>query len=143
MYGQLFPDSFEPFPKNPHLAQIFTQIGRSEELGTGLRNVYKYSKEYSGSDDIQFLEEDIFVTRIPLTPNVPLNVPLNERQKKIIQLLVSENSTISEITLEELANKLEVSLKTVKRDMEDLRINNLIERVGSRKTGYWKIRKDR
>lgn len=60
LYGQLLPESFEPFPKNPHIAQIFTQIGRSEELGTGVRNVYKYSKAYSGSDDIQFLEEDIF-----------------------------------------------------------------------------------
>ena len=38
LYGQLLPDTFEPFPKNPHLSQIFTQIGRSEELGTGLRS---------------------------------------------------------------------------------------------------------
>ena len=38
LYGQLLPDTFEPFPKNPHLAQIFTQMGRSEELGTGLRS---------------------------------------------------------------------------------------------------------
>ena len=38
LYGQLLPDTFEPFPKNPHLAQLFTQLGRSEELGTGLRS---------------------------------------------------------------------------------------------------------
>ena len=44
VYGQLLPDNFEPFPKNPHIIQIFTQIGRSEELGTGIRNVYKYTK---------------------------------------------------------------------------------------------------
>ena len=40
-------------------------MGRSEELGTGLRNVYKYSKIYSGSDNIIFLEEDIFQATIP------------------------------------------------------------------------------
>lgn len=57
LYGQLFPKTFEPYPKNPHIAQMFTQIGRSEELGTGVRNVYKYSKAYSGSDNIQLLEE--------------------------------------------------------------------------------------
>jgi ATP-dependent DNA helicase RecG len=34
--GQLLPGKFEPFPKNPNIAQIFTQMGRSEELGTGV-----------------------------------------------------------------------------------------------------------
>lgn len=63
VYGQLFPDNFKPFPKNPYIVQIFTQMGRSEEL-----NVYKYSKDYSGSDDIQFIEEDIFITKVPLIP---------------------------------------------------------------------------
>ena len=56
-YGQLLPTKFEPFPKNPHIAQIFTQMGKSEELGTGIRKVYKYSKAYSGSDEILFEEK--------------------------------------------------------------------------------------
>jgi ATP-dependent DNA helicase RecG len=66
LFGQMLPTEFVPFPKNPNIAQIFTQMGRSEELGTGVRKVYKYSKEYSGSDDIEFLEEDIFTTKVPL-----------------------------------------------------------------------------
>ena len=63
---QLFPGKFEPFPKNPNIAQIFTQMGRSEELGTGVKNVFKYSKAYSGSDEIIFEENDVFITKIPL-----------------------------------------------------------------------------
>ncbi len=55
--GQLLPGKFEPFPKNPNIAQIFTQMGRSEELGTGVKNVFKYSKAYSGSDHIVFEEK--------------------------------------------------------------------------------------
>jgi ATP-dependent DNA helicase RecG len=39
-YGSLFPAKIEPFPKNPHIAQIFTQLGRSEELGTGIKKVF-------------------------------------------------------------------------------------------------------
>ena len=65
-YGQLLPETFQPYPKNPHLAEIFTQMGRSEELGTGLRRVYKYSKVYSGSQNIIFQEEDIFIQQVPL-----------------------------------------------------------------------------
>jgi ATP-dependent DNA helicase RecG len=62
--GQLLPGKFEPFPKNPNIAQIFTQMGRSEELGTGVKNVFKYSKAYSGSDDIVFDENDIFIAKV-------------------------------------------------------------------------------
>ena len=43
VYGLLFPNTFQSFPKNPNIAQLFTQMGRSEELGTGIRN-----PEYSG-----------------------------------------------------------------------------------------------
>jgi ATP-dependent DNA helicase RecG len=69
LYGQLLPNNFVPFPKNPHIAQIFTQIGRSEELGTGVRNVFKYSKAYSGSEKVEFREEDVFIVEVPLDEN--------------------------------------------------------------------------
>ncbi len=66
VYGQLLPGTFQSYPKNPNIALLFTQMGRAEELGTGIRNVYKYSKAYSGSDEIMFSEEDIFISKVPL-----------------------------------------------------------------------------
>ena len=84
LYGQLFPDTFQPFPKNPHLAQLFTQLGRSEELGTGLRNVFKYSKAYSGSEKVIFLEEDIFMVNVPLVSDVTENVVLSSSSGIIV-----------------------------------------------------------
>jgi hypothetical protein len=41
-------------------------MSRSEELGTGLRRVNKYSKAYSDSQNIIFQEEDIFIQQVPL-----------------------------------------------------------------------------
>ncbi|MDR2621467.1 MAG: transcriptional regulator, partial [Dysgonamonadaceae bacterium] len=73
LWGVLTPDNFEPFPKNPHIAQIFTQMGRSEELGTGIRNVFKYTHLYSGSDKITFNEEDVFITTVPIDEKVLYN----------------------------------------------------------------------
>jgi len=32
------------FPQNLNIANIFTHLGRSEELGTGIKNLFKYSK---------------------------------------------------------------------------------------------------
>ena len=77
LYGQLLPDNFEPFPKNPHIAQIFTQMGRTEELGTGIRNVFKYSQFYSGNNHIVFKEEDVFISIVPLEENTKSDDSVN------------------------------------------------------------------
>ena len=140
----LTPSNLLPFPKNPTIAQIFTQMGRSEELGTGIRNVYKYSKAYSGSDKVVFSEEDVFITQVPLvnlegtgglnvTDNVTDNV--TERKSQII-LLIKENNRISTA---EIATKLNVTKRTILREIDFLKSTGLIERVGKEKTGYWLV----
>jgi len=83
VYGILTPVNLLPFPKNPNIAQMFTQMGRSEELGTGIRNVYKYSKAYSGSDKVVFSEEDIFITKVPLMKLVSDNLNVTDRKGQI------------------------------------------------------------
>ena len=51
--------------KNPIIASFFNQIGRADELGSGVRNLYKYVKLYSGAEPV-FDEEDVFkFTAIP------------------------------------------------------------------------------
>lgn len=37
--GLLLPESFVPFPKNPLIARFFIQLGRVDELGSGILNV--------------------------------------------------------------------------------------------------------
>jgi ATP-dependent DNA helicase RecG len=32
------PTSFMPFPKNPVIARVFIEIGRADELGSGVKN---------------------------------------------------------------------------------------------------------
>jgi len=137
-WGVLKPGNFEPFPKNPHIAQIFTQMGRSEELGTGIQNVFRYNKIYSNTENNDFIDDDIFITTVhleifkdPNIENVPLNVPLNNRQKDILK-----NNKITQL---ELANNYNVNEKTIKRDLQYLQEKNIIKRIGSKKTGYWKI----
>jgi len=43
------------------------------------------------------------------------------------------------ITANEISERLEISLSTVRRKIKELRNNGKIERIGSDKTGYWKI----
>jgi len=64
-YGLIDPANFSSFPKNPIVAKFFKEIGRADELGSGVRNLFKYCKVYSGQDP-KLIEEDIFKTVIPL-----------------------------------------------------------------------------
>ena len=65
-YGIIIPSNFTPYPKNPVIASFFKEIGRADELGSGVRNLYKYTKIYSGRADPQLIEEDIFRIYIPV-----------------------------------------------------------------------------
>ena len=42
-----------------------TNIGRADRLGSGVRNLYKYSKYYSGEEP-SFIEGDVFRIVVPL-----------------------------------------------------------------------------
>jgi len=66
-HGLIDPANFSPFPKNPVIAGFFKEIGRADELGSGVRNLFKYGKIYSGAEP-QLIEEDIFKAILPLTP---------------------------------------------------------------------------
>jgi len=41
-HGPIRPNHFTPFSKNPTLSKFFMQMGRGEELGSGMLNVTKY-----------------------------------------------------------------------------------------------------
>ena len=63
------------------------------------------------------------------------NVPLNDRQNQIIAMIVAN----AYITAEMIAKKINVTDKTIKRDIELLKKQKIIVRIGSRKNGYWKV----
>ena len=66
-HGIIDPNNYSPFPKNPTIAKVFKEIGFVDELGSGVRNIFKYNRIYSGAEPV-FIEGDVFKTVIPLTP---------------------------------------------------------------------------
>lgn len=72
-FGSLKLNSFKPIPKNPPIANVFREIGWADELGSGLRNTFKYTRLYSGADP-QFIEGDMFQTVIPLSTGAEIRV---------------------------------------------------------------------
>ncbi len=71
---------------------------------------------------------------VPDVPDVPENVP--EKRQKMILELVTGNSHIKVI---EIAQQLNVSDKTIKRDIAVLKGQGKLERVGSERSGHWRV----
>lgn len=63
--GYITMDNLEPNPKNPIIASFFRNIGYADQLGSGVRNLFKYTRLYSGKDP-EFKEGDIFRIIVPL-----------------------------------------------------------------------------
>ena len=59
MLAVINPENFSPYPKNPVIARFFREIGRADELGSGMRKLIKYGKAYGGTDP-EMIEGDIF-----------------------------------------------------------------------------------
>ncbi len=87
---------------------------------------------------VEFMLEMIWQSVQNIKNDVPTNVPKNipiKRLDKIIEI-ISENR---DITIAELSVLLEVTDKTIKRDIAKLKEQNRLIRVGSLKSGHWEI----
>ncbi len=60
----------------------------------------------------------------------------NDTVNDTVLNIINENN---KVTANEIAKKLNVSLSTVKRRIKILKDNQKIERIGSHKTGYWRV----
>lgn len=68
--GPINVNNFKSYPKNPVIAKFFMQLGRFDELGSGILNINKYCKAYSGHEHPEFIEGPVFKTIIPLDENL-------------------------------------------------------------------------
>lgn len=89
-HGLIDPAHFSPFPKNPVIARFFKEIGRADELGSGVRKLFKYCRYYTGGKDPELIEEDIFKCIVPLTPQAAEQAteqatPQADREQKILE----------------------------------------------------------
>ena len=147
--GVLTSDCTEPHPKNPIIADFFRNIGYADKLGSGVRNLYKYSKIYSGKDP-EFMESDVFRIIVPLDEKLTgdnttqsatqsATQSVGDASERKILRLMSEEPTISQ---KEIASRLSMNLNTVKYHMRKMQQKGIIAHEGSSRKGKWMIRKN-
>lgn len=65
-HGVINASGFNPYPKNPNIRKFFTSFGWTDEIGSGIRNTNRYLPLYVPGAKPVFIENDTFVTEIPL-----------------------------------------------------------------------------
>jgi len=75
------PENFRPNPKNPVIASFFRNIGLADELGSGVRNLYRYGKLYSGQEP-QLIDGDVFRIVVPLDDGYSFDAQIGKVQNK-------------------------------------------------------------
>lgn len=145
-HGPINPERFASFPKNPTIARFFVQLGRAEELGSGIRNITHALLNYAPGRQAQFVEDDTFLTIIPVpasgaTTSVS-RAPAERLKRQVEALGLAEAVTerlVHELaylqangkaTASKLAKHLNAPGRTIRRDLSILRDAGLVELVG-------------
>lgn len=154
-HGPINPERFAPFPKNPTIAKFFVQLGRVEELGSGIRNVTRYLKSYRPGAVAEFVEEDVFRTVVPVPLESGLAQPLRplvaaEPYFNRLMALPLLNSVAKRLSLElgyfmaggpltaaQAADLTAVTVRTARRDFNVLREAGLIEPASD--SGFYRL----
>ena len=153
--------------KNPLVCDIFSRLDFMERRGSGIKKMLDAYKNDEKKPKFEIVDDIFAVTFYSrlyrnIIKNEHVNEHVNEENehvnehvnvnliKKIKEKYPKLNKTSIEIleliirnkkvTQEEFSNELNKSRSTFYRNIENLKNLNIIERVGSDKNGYWKIK---
>ena len=147
--GFITMENLEPNPKNPIIAAFFRNIGYADQLGSGVRNLFKYSKYYSGAEP-SFEEGDVFRIVVPLNDeysydfgqngqadqsNQSDQIELTNEEKKLLEW-IKQNPEMTNILL---AQNLDWSVSKVKYYIQKLKTANKMKRIGTSRKGHWEV----
>jgi ATP-dependent DNA helicase RecG len=165
-WGPINPANFVPYSKNPNIARFFREIGYADELGSGVRKIFRDSPVYTPGAIPQLIEGDVFKQIIPIksyelvfgrtqevrhpeTENslrnnfglkfgLKFGLTLGATAEKILAQ-IRQDETLSAAAI---AENIGVSSRTVENQLSKLKALGVIIRNGSKKTGHWKINTD-
>lgn len=130
-------------PFNPNIANGFFRAGFIETWGRGIEKICEACKNYGTElPEYAVYPEDIMIKFEALntdtnTDNADMNTDINFKPEILLEYL-KENP---KVTQKELAIYFNVTKRTIERNMNILKKENFIERIGNNRSGYWKILK--
>ena len=130
--------------RNPLIATVLFKNGLIDAFGTGFDRTFKVcaesNVEYEYKND-EFGFTFIFKRSEEEMLNDKINNKKNDKIKSFDNEIIKMLKDNAYMTIPELANKLQKSEATIHRHLNTLSEMGIIERIGSRKTGYWNVLK--
>jgi ATP-dependent DNA helicase RecG len=129
-------------PHNPAIAAPFFLAGYIESWGRGIEKIVDESQKFNGiTPQFRWLNglwvEFYFDTNksLPNRLGEKLGEKLGETQKNIIKLMQGNQK----IAITVLASELGISTTAIEKHIKILKEQNIIQRIGGAKGGYWEI----
>ncbi|TDO05400.1 RNA-binding domain-containing protein [Sunxiuqinia elliptica] len=158
LYGNARPENFPNVNdyRNPVIAEAMKVLGYVNRFNRGIARVKKELADNKNPEAVFDYEkigvfgvtvyDALYESRknlhaetgkLRITPGkVTFNVSMKNPEK--VLMLIEQNM---HITIPEMADKIGISVKGVEKIVSILKKEDRIERVGSRKTGYWLVKK--
>ncbi len=123
-------------PRNYTLSKMFSLIGFVERAGSGLYSVLETWKSLPCSEPRIIEDIDPARTTVMLYfPSVSVNI--DKKSKEIIRMIEED----SEITIGEMSKEINVSKREIDRMISELKIKQILIRVGGPRNGKWIIKR--
>lgn len=123
--------------RNPTIANVLFLMGYIESWASGLKKIDKSCKDKDIKYEFQNSFDGFWVIFYRKNrPDLINNENLSENEKAVLNIIKNNQN----IKLDEISLELNKTDRTIKRIIESLKEKDLIERVGSKKTGVWKIK---
>ena len=136
--------------RNQRMQNMFRMIGYGENLGSGFPLILNaWNEKHWLKPELQEQPELVQVkltlqvqpdpisgpTSGPISGPVSGPINLTDRQELILQMFAEDKS----LSIGKLCEKTGLPATTVKREIAFLKKSGYLERIGSFKTGYWKV----
>ena len=141
--------------RNKITVEILDKLDAIENYASGVRRIFKDYIGFDKQPEYSISDNGIIVTLYNMNYNEKENESQNEvinedindvinvgqklnteERKNIILKLIEENEKIS---IQQIVENIEVSKSTIERDLKELKEENKIKYIGSRKSGKWII----
>jgi ATP-dependent DNA helicase RecG len=144
----LLSNNYKSTPRNKLIADFCKSLGLIEKYGSGIRRIVDYFKaenlptpEFRNISDgfmVTVMGKDIDKVTKDVTENVTKDVTENVTENRIV-IILNEINLNNKISIDQLAKILKVTRRTIIRDLELLKKQYVIKRIGPDKGGHWEV----